>query len=61
MSLESIYGSFKNIASNLNEKTVNKDFWKKEKENIENIVKQGKEERKSMEMTTEKYYKAFSL
>ena len=46
---------------NYKESVRHRFFWKKEKENIENIVKQGKEERKSMEMTTEKYYKAFSL
>ncbi|BAK71729.1 hypothetical protein PJV89_11635 [Aliarcobacter butzleri] len=61
MTLESTYGSFKSITSNLNKKTVNKEFWKKEKGNIENIVTKGKEEKKSMVMTTAKYYKAFSL
>ena len=61
MSLESTYGSFKSIASYLNERTVNKEFWKKEKNNIENRIDKGKEEKKSMIMTTAKYYKAFSL
>lgn len=61
MSLESTYGSFKSIASNLNERTVNKEFWKKEKSNIESRINKGKEEKKSMIMTTAKYYKAFSL
>lgn len=61
MSLESTYGSFKSIASNLNERTVNKEFWKKEKNNIESRIDKGKEEKKSMIMTTAKYYKAFSL
>ena len=56
-SLESVYGSFKNISSNLDEKTVTKDFWKKEKENIEIIVKRGKEERKSIEMSFNKLHK----
>lgn len=60
MSLNS-YGSFKSITNNLNKKNVDKNFWEKERTNIESRVEKGKEEKKSMVMTTAKYYKAFSL
>lgn len=61
MSLRATYGSFRSITSNLNKKTVNKNFWEIESKNIIAQVKKGKEEKKSMKMSSEKYHQAFSL
>jgi hypothetical protein len=61
MSLKSIYGSFENITRDLDKKTVNNNFWEKERKNIITQVKKGKEEKKSMVMSSKKYHQAFSL
>jgi len=55
MSLRATYGSFRSITSNLNKKTVNKDFWEIESKNIIAQIKKGREEKKSMKMSSEKY------
>jgi len=55
------YSSFKSITSSLNKKAVNKDFWEKERNNINERINKGKDVKKSMVMTTAKYYKTFCL
>ncbi len=60
MSLES-YGDFKSITTNLDKKTVKKDFWGKERTNISTLSTKSKEEKKSMKMTTQKFHQTFSL
>jgi hypothetical protein len=59
--LKNKYGSFKSITSNLEKKRISPLFWKKEKDNIIEQIKKGKEEKKSMKMTFEKYHQEFSI
>jgi len=61
MSLTSKYGSFKSITQGADKKVLDKDFWDKERKIIEHRVSKGREERKSMVMSNEKYYQTFSL
>lgn len=61
MSLKSTYGGFESIIGSLKNGKVSKDFWEKEKNNIKKRVEEGRREKESMKMTTQKFYKAFSL
>ena len=60
MSLSS-YGSFSSITTNLDKKTVKKDFWGKERTNITEQISKGREEKRSMQMTSKKFHQAFSF
>lgn len=57
--LRSVYGSFESIASELENKTVNPEFWKKERENIIKIVKESRKWKESMQPTPESLNKVF--
>ena len=52
---------YKSIFKYLCNKRVNKEFWKKEKDNIDRIVKNGKNEKSSMYMSNDKFKKQFTI
>ena len=51
--LRSVYDSFKSITAELENKTVNPEFWKKERENIIKAVKESRKFKEAMKPTPE--------
>ena len=59
--LEFIYGTFDNISKDLERKSTTKEFWEKEKANIEAIVAKGKAEQESTKMSFTKLHEPFTI
>jgi hypothetical protein len=57
--LRSVYSGFKSITAELENKTVNPEFWKKERENIIKIVKESRKWKESTKPTPESLNKVF--
>ena len=59
--LRSIYGSFKSITAELENKSVSPAFWIKEQQNIIKVVTEGRKMKESMKMSFEKFHQEFTI